>query len=194
MARRKTTAWQRTASSGRGSIGYLRFTSMIAVATAVIYALMYLNVLESTHIEFSQIRLWRALIMGCATGLVVLAFIWPLLPSARSRLLIVACAIAAMLPATWLLRSQRTVDDVAYLRAMIPNHSVAVLSSTRARIHDERVRELADEIIERQSREIDDMKALIATLERRPRRGSSPVLPPPAERAIHLSGRRTTSR
>jgi uncharacterized protein (DUF305 family) len=62
-------------------------------------------------------------------------------------------------------RSQATVDDVSYMRAMIPHHSIAILTSERARIRDPRVRELADEIIEAQRREIDEMKALIADLE-----------------------------
>ena len=66
-----------------------------------------------------------------------------------------------------MLRSQQTVDDVAYMKAMIPHHSIAILTSTRAHISDPRVRELADGIIETQNREIAEMKALITDLEAR---------------------------
>jgi uncharacterized protein (DUF305 family) len=72
------------------------------------------------------------------------------------------CAIAL-----WLVRSQATVEDVSYMRAMIPHHSIAILTSERARITDPRVRQLADEIVESQRREIDEMKALIRDLESR---------------------------
>jgi uncharacterized protein (DUF305 family) len=48
---------------------------------------------------------------------------------------------------------------------MIPHHSIAILTSERAEISDPRVRELADEIIESQRREIDEMKTLIADLQ-----------------------------
>lgn len=66
-----------------------------------------------------------------------------------------------------LVRSQRTVDDVDWMKAMIPHHSIAILTSERARITDPRVRELADEIIDAQRREIDEMKRLIEDLESR---------------------------
>jgi uncharacterized protein (DUF305 family) len=65
----------------------------------------------------------------------------------------------------FLARSQETVQDVSYMRAMIPHHSIAILTSERAEISDPRVRELADEIIESQRREIDEMKTLIADLQ-----------------------------
>ena len=51
------------------------------------------------------------------------------------------------------------------MRAMIPHHSIAILTSERAEISEPRVRRLADEIIESQRREIAEMKALIADLE-----------------------------
>jgi uncharacterized protein (DUF305 family) len=67
--------------------------------------------------------------------------------------------------ALWLVRSQETVEDVSWMKAMIPHHSIAILTSERARISDPRVRKLADEIIEAQRREIGEMKALITDLE-----------------------------
>ena len=67
--------------------------------------------------------------------------------------------------ALWLVRSQTTVDDVSYMKAMIPHHSIAILTSERARIEDPRVRALADQIIESQRKEILEMKALIEELE-----------------------------
>ena len=67
--------------------------------------------------------------------------------------------------ALWLVRSQATVNDVYYMKAMIPHHSIAILTSNRAHISDPRVRKLADQIIESQEREILEMKALIKKLE-----------------------------
>jgi uncharacterized protein (DUF305 family) len=69
--------------------------------------------------------------------------------------------------ALWLVRSQATIDDVSYMKAMIPHHSIAILTSERARITDPRVRKLADQIIESQRKEIADMKALIEDIESR---------------------------
>jgi uncharacterized protein (DUF305 family) len=51
------------------------------------------------------------------------------------------------------------------MQAMIPHHSIAILTSSRADIEDPRVRQLADDIIEAQKREIAEMQALIEELE-----------------------------
>jgi uncharacterized protein (DUF305 family) len=64
------------------------------------------------------------------------------------------------------------------MKAMIPHHSIAILTSRRAQIHDPRVRKLADEIIEAQVREIGEMETLIADLERNPVPEGSPDLLP----------------
>lgn len=63
-----------------------------------------------------------------------------------------------------LMRGQTTIDDVDYMEGMIPHHSIAILTSKRAKITDPRVRELADEIIQAQEREITEMKKLIEDL------------------------------
>jgi len=65
----------------------------------------------------------------------------------------------------WLVRSQITVDGVDYMEGMIPHHSIAILTSERAGIEDIRVRELADEIIEAQRREIKEMEWLIEDIQ-----------------------------
>ena len=58
------------------------------------------------------------------------------------------------------------MEDVSWMRAMIPHHSIAILTSERAHIADPRVRKLADQIIEAQRREIGETKALIQELEK----------------------------
>ncbi|MBO9501750.1 DUF305 domain-containing protein [Brevundimonas sp. A19_0] len=87
------------------------------------------------------------------------------------NLAIVGGAVIVFAGSLWLVRSQATVGDVSYMRAMIPHHSIAILTSERANIRDPRVRELADGIIEAQRREIDEMETLIADLERNPPNG-----------------------
>ncbi len=76
-------------------------------------------------------------------------------------------SIAVFALSLWLVRSQATVDDVEYMKAMIPHHSIAIMTSERAQISDPRVRKLADEIIEAQERKIAEMKYLAADLEAR---------------------------
>lgn len=145
-------------------MSYKRFGIMIATSTVVMFVLMYLNTYQADHVFFSQTRLWMAVIMGATMAAVMIGFMWSMYPNPRANIVIVAVAALAFVAALGLVRSQATVDDVSYMRAMIPHHSIAVLTSRRAHISDPRVRELADQIIEAQVREIAEMKALIADL------------------------------
>jgi len=176
------TAWKRVHREGRTAAGVsrARFLCMILVSVGALYALMYLTLFDASHMEFSQLRLWRALAMGAAIALVALVFTPPASRSGAGNASLAVMAAGLLVVALWFARSQRTVEDVAYLKAMIPHHSMSVLVSSRARIHDERVRELADRILESRLREIDEMKRLISELERAPPRADAPVLRPAA--------------
>ncbi len=146
---------------------YRRFAAMVATSTVVMFGLMYLNTYEIDHVFFSQTRAWMALVMGAAMALVMLGFMRHMLDDRRANLGIAVGAAVVFAAALWLVRSQATVDQVDYMKAMIPHHSIAVLTSRRADIDDPRVRRLADAIIDAQLREIAEMKALIADLEHR---------------------------
>ena len=132
---------------------YVRFAVMIATSTLVMFGLMYLHTYQASHVLFSETRAYMALIMGAGMAIVMLLFMLHMYEDRRKNVTIVIAAAVVFVGALWLVRSQRTVDDVSYMRA---------------RIRDPRVRELADEIIEAQRREIAEMKRLIAELEAAP--------------------------
>ncbi|MBM1172899.1 DUF305 domain-containing protein [Microvirga arabica] len=144
---------------------YLRFAAMIATSTIVMFGLMYLNVYALDHIFWSETRAYMALIMGAAMAIVMLAFMLGMYKNKAATLGIVLAAALVFAGALYLVRSQDTVEDVAWMKAMIPHHSIAILTSERATLTDPRVRQLADRIIDAQRREIDEMKTLIRELE-----------------------------
>ena len=146
-------------------MSYTRFAAMVVTGTLVMYGLMYLNTYAADHVWYSQTRTWMAVIMGAAMAVVMLSFMLNMYDSRRANLAIFALSAVVFAAALYLVRSQDTVDDVAYMKAMIPHHSIAILTSRRAEISDPRVRELADSIIEAQEREIREMEQLIADLE-----------------------------
>jgi uncharacterized protein (DUF305 family) len=145
--------------------GYARFGAMIVTATVVMLGLMYLNTFQSDHLFFSETRAYMALVMGATMAVIMLGFMRKMYPSRRANVGIVAGSAVVFAVALWLVRSQETVEDVSYMKAMIPHHSIAILTSERAHISDPRVRKLADGIIEAQRREIAEMKVLIHDLE-----------------------------
>ncbi|MDR6582386.1 hypothetical protein HBH1_01840 [Herbaspirillum sp. BH-1] len=165
-------------------MGYGRFWAMIASSTAVMYGLMYLNTYVLSHIEYSQTRMWMALLMGASMAFIMLAFMASMYKSRRVNIAIFVGSIIAFAGALWLVRSQETVDDISYMKAMIPHHSIAIMTSERAHIKDPQVRKLADGIIDAQIREITQMKELIARLESRPAPVSAPDLPSYRDRQV----------
>jgi uncharacterized protein (DUF305 family) len=151
---------------------------MIATSTVIMFGLMYLNTYQLDHVWFSQTRTWMAVVMGAAMAIIMLAFMMKMYPDKRMNTAIVVGSIMAFAGSLWLVRSQETVGDVSYMKAMIPHHSIAIMTSERAHIRDPRVRKLADGIIESQMREIAEMEQLIRDLERNPTPPGSPDLPP----------------
>ncbi len=159
-------------------MSYSRFAAMIVTSTIVMFGLMYLNTYAMDHVWFSQTRAWMALLMGAVMAFVMLAFMLKMYDNRSANLAIFAGSIIVFAASLWLVRSQETVDDVSWMKAMIPHHSIAILTSRRAHIRDPRVRELADAIIKAQVKEIGEMEALIADLERNGVPADAPELKP----------------
>jgi hypothetical protein len=147
---------------------YWRFGAMIGTASVVMFGLLYLNTYESGHLFFSETRAYMALVMGATMAVLMLGFMLGMYSDGRMNVGIAVGSAVVFAVALWLVRSQETVEDVSWMKAMIPHHSIAILTSERAQISDPRVRKLADEIIEAQRREIGEMKALITDLESQP--------------------------
>jgi uncharacterized protein (DUF305 family) len=106
-----------------------------------------------------------ALIMGSVMAVVMLLFMWKMYEDKKKNALILGISAIIFSLSLFLVRSQATVDQVSWMKAMIPHHSIAILTSERADIEDERVKELAQEIIEAQEREIKEMQKLIEELD-----------------------------
>jgi len=144
---------------------YVNFGVMIATSIIVMFGLMYLNTYQLDHVFFSETRAYMAILMGAAMAIIMLGFMRGMYTNKRVNLSIFVGSAVVFVLALWLVRSQATVGDVSWMKAMIPHHSIAILTSERAHITDPRVRQLADGIIETQRKEIAEMKVLISELE-----------------------------
>ncbi len=144
---------------------YSRFFLMIATSTLIMYGLMYLNTESFDHVFYSQTRARMALLMGAVMAIVMLSFMRHMYKNRGVNIAIYAGSIVVFAASLFFIRDQTFVEDVSWMKAMIPHHSIAILTSENAAISDPRVRELADGIIDTQLREIAEMKALIADLE-----------------------------
>ncbi len=139
---------------------------MIATSTVVMLGLMYLNTYLFEHVFYSETRFYMAIMMGGVMALIMLGFMLSMYSSRTINVLIFVGSVLVAGFALWLVRSQVTVGDRSYMKAMIPHHSIAIMTSSRANIEDSRVRKLADEIIYAQDKEIAEMRYLIADIDR----------------------------
>jgi ABC-type siderophore export system fused ATPase/permease subunit len=159
-----------------------RFAGMIATSTVIMFFLMYQLIYSVDHATFSINRLIASLLMGCVMTIVMLGFMWSMYKGMMTK--VVVLIVAAIAGATLLVmnRSQTVVDDTAFMKSMIPHHSIAINNARKASISDPRVRELADEIIASQVREIAEMKLLLEDISRNGERGEAEL--PPRSTAV----------
>ena len=146
-------------------MSYARFFLMIGTSMLAMYALTYANVWDAGHIWYSESRLYMVLYMGAVMAVIMLGFMWSMYEGLAAKVAVIAGSVAVFAVGLFLMRSQALIEDVAWMKAMIPHHSIAILTSERASISDPRVAELAQEIIDAQKREIVEMERLIADLE-----------------------------
>lgn len=131
------------------------------------YITMYLNTYAIDHVYFSLTRFYMTCLGIAAMAVIMLSLMLKMYKNKKKNIAIYVGSLVLFISALGLVRVQAPiVDDVLYMRAMIPHHSIAILTSKRADIKDPEVRKLADEIIEAQKREIDEMKKYIKRLEK----------------------------
>lgn len=144
---------------------HLRFAAMILTAMVVMYFVMFVGSWRWDHVRFSQSRIFMALTMGGTMGLIMFGWMRSMYKKPKVNIAIVIASIVLIAGGVALDRSQVTVDDAAFMRAMIPHHSLAITRSENAQLSDLRVCELAVQISEAQNQEIAEMEWLIEDIE-----------------------------
>lgn len=137
----------------------------LAVSFVTMYAVMFLNVDRGEHIRLSLTRTYMTLLMVAPMAVTMLLLMWPMFQNKGRNFLILAGAIIVFATSLILLRTQSPIGDVQYMKAMIPHHSSAIMTSRHADLLDPETQKLARQIIESQEREIAQMNALIQRLE-----------------------------
>ena len=127
----------------------------------MMFGMMYLNVYSIDHLFFSRTRVCMALMMGAVMAIIMLLFMWKMYENKTLNKIILGVSVLVFAGSLFMVRSQTTVSDVAWMKAMIPHHSIAILTSKRANLKDPEVKKLANDIIEAQEKEIEQMKKLI---------------------------------
>ena len=145
---------------------YTTFILMLSASFIAMYITMYLNTYELDHVYFSLTRFYMTCLGIACMAVIMWLFMRKMYQNKKKNIAILLGSFILFVSALGLVRAQGpVVGDLIYMRAMIPHHSIAILTSKRADIKDAEVRKLADGIIEAQVKEIAEMKALIKKLE-----------------------------
>lgn len=144
---------------------YTRFFLMLGLSFLAMYITMYLNTYEMDHVTFSLTRFYMTCLGISAMAVIMLSLMLKMYKNKKKNIAIYLGSAVLFLGALGLVRSQTPIGDVLWMKAMIPHHSIAILTSERADIKDPEAKKLAEEIIKTQKEEIAEMKRIIEKLE-----------------------------
>lgn len=137
---------------------------MLILSFFIMYGVMFLNVDEVSHIYVSTTRCYMSLLMVSPMAVLMILMMRKMYANKKLNIIILSSSVVVFIVALSFLRNQTFVSDVEYMKAMIPHHSSAILTSKHASIKDPEVRDLADSIIASQEKEISEMKKAILRL------------------------------
>lgn len=142
-------------------MSYKKFSAMLIVSFIIMYGVMFLNVDEADHIYLSLSRLYMTCLMVTPMAVLMLLMMAKMYSNKKLNSIIIAGSIIVFSLALWALRTQTPVGDIQFMKAMIPHHSSAILTSKHADIKDPEVKKLSEAIIASQEKEIATMKSIL---------------------------------
>lgn len=145
---------------------YPKFALIMAVSFVIMYLVMFLNVAAFDHIYNSLTRMYMTTLMVSSMAISMLLFMWKMYPNRKINFGIIAFAAISFLGTLFLLRTQTPITDIQYMKAMIPHHSSAIMTSSNVDFKDAELKKLAGDIIKAQEKEIMQMKEMIDRLEK----------------------------
>lgn len=137
---------------------YLKFALMMTTSFVIMYAVMFLNAASIDQVMLSTMRTYMTLLMITPMAVVMLLYMWGMYKNKKLNALILAVSVVGFGAVYYMMRNQTGISDVQYMKAMIPHHSSAILTSENADLQDPKTKELAEEIIKLQKEEIALMK------------------------------------
>ena len=145
---------------------YKSFYLTLGISFFIMYGVMFLNLADSGDIFFSITRTYMSLLMVSPMAVVIVLMMGQMYPDKKKNTIILFTGIAGFVIAFILLRTQPPIGEVQYMKAMIPHHCSAVMTSKHVDLKDPEVRALAASIVQSQEEEIKEMKAIINRIQK----------------------------
>ena len=139
----------------------------LLVSLIIMYLLMFSMIWSFGDFFNNNNMLYMAVTMAAPMGILMLLMMPMMYPDKRLNMMLYGLFALLLVGAFWGIRAQALVNDEQFVRAMIPHHSGAIQMCTRASIKDPEIKQLCfgpNGIIESQTREIEQMKAILARI------------------------------
>ncbi len=144
---------------------YAKFAIMMATSFVIMYLVMFLNADVLDHVMLSHTRTYMTILMIAPMAFTMLLFMWNMYGNKKANFVILIASVVVFIATLIGLRQQSFIDDVQWMKAMIPHHSSAIMVSQKAHLKDPEAIKLAEDIIEAQKREIAQMKKMLYRLQ-----------------------------
>jgi len=143
---------------------YKKFAFMMIFSFFTMYLVMFLNMDKLTHYHTSMTRIYMAVLMVAPMAVIMMLMMAKMYRNPQLNKTIIIVGVVVFTLVLFALRTQTGIKDIEYMKAMIPHHSSAILTSKNADISDPEVKKLSEQIISSQEKEIAEMEAMLERL------------------------------
>lgn len=141
---------------------YLLLLISLGLSYVTMFGLMYSMADRWSHVYLNLSNVYMTGLMAGSMLPIMLATMPGMFKNRKMNAALWASAVVILALFWVLLRSEAGVGDRQFLRAMIPHHSAAIQMCHESALSDPRVKKLCEGIVASQTREIEEMKALLA--------------------------------
>ncbi|OCK58243.1 DUF305 domain-containing protein [Bradyrhizobium sp. LMTR 3] len=145
---------------------YGHLAVMTALSFIAMFILMYAMVDRFANVYPNINQFYMAGLMAAPMAIIELLVMRGMYPDARMNLIVGGVAVVAAVLFFLGIRAQTAVADVQFIKSMIPHHAGAILMCERSAISDAELVKLCQEIVKGQQQEIDQMKQILARLDK----------------------------
>jgi len=144
---------------------YGKLAVTLIISFVIMYLVMFLNMNRIEDYHTSITRIYMTFLMISSMAILMILRMKMMYKNRKINVAIIISSVVIFVFSLIGLRTQTPVGDIQYMKAMIPHHSSAIMTSKNANIKDAEVRKLADSIIKSQEKEINQMNKILKRLE-----------------------------
>lgn len=141
---------------------YGKLALTLSINAVLMFLIGYVMIDRLDHFYANINAVYMTLLMVAPMAILMLLVMRSMFPNVRLNVALHAGFALLFIGVFLLTRTQTPVDDIQFLRSMIPHHSSAILMCEQSSITNPEIVALCDEIVQSQREEIEQMQAILA--------------------------------